>query len=47
MIMAPFGARAASSKCFQQSGAAAIHVLGFGQLDIARMFFRHTEATDQ
>jgi flavin reductase (DIM6/NTAB) family NADH-FMN oxidoreductase RutF len=47
MIMAAILRQSSVFQCFQQSGAAAIQVLGLGQQDVARKFFRHTEATDQ
>jgi hypothetical protein len=46
MNMAAIRRQSSVFQCFQQSGAAAIRVLGFGQQDVARKFFRHTEATD-
>ena len=39
MIMAAIRRQSSVFQCFQQSGATAIHVLGFGQQDVARKFF--------
>ena len=44
LIMAAVRGQSRVFQRFEQSGAVAVHILGIDQQEIARKFFRHTEA---